>query len=155
MKKLSLKSTTSAETIQDELKRNLNNHANLVNQEWKVYLSTLHQDPPQVFRNSWGADYPDPETFMNLFTSYNGNNDTCWKNPTYDNLIAQAEGDEKRLGGRSPLCLIEMPVFMHRGHPKRSQADNGGDLASPAMAVSHRQVKESAASRYDWRRSAE
>jgi hypothetical protein len=31
----------------------------------------------------------------------------------------------------------------------------GGGLASPAMAVSHRQVKESAASRYDWRRSAE
>jgi len=35
----------------------------------------------------WGADYPDPDNFMNLFTSYSGNNNTKWQNPIYDKLI--------------------------------------------------------------------
>jgi oligopeptide transport system substrate-binding protein len=82
------------EAIQDQLKRNLNVHVDLVNNEWKVYLETLHRDPPPIFRASWGADYPDPETFMNLFTSHNGNNNTRWKNPAYDHLIEQAEGEQ-------------------------------------------------------------
>ncbi len=85
------------EAIQDQLKRNLNVHIELVNQEWKVYLSTLRRDAPPVFRNSWGADYPDPETFMNLFTSHNGNNVTSWKNPFYDSLIEKAGSEQDPL----------------------------------------------------------
>lgn len=83
------------EATQDEIKRNLGVHVDLVNQEWKVYLATTRRDPPQMFRDSWGADFPDPETFMNLFTSYNGNNHTRWKSADYDKLIglAQAEQD--------------------------------------------------------------
>lgn len=46
-----------------------------------------------MFRNSWGADYPDPETFMNLFTKDCGNNDTKWWSPKYDQLIQAAEGE--------------------------------------------------------------
>lgn len=82
------------EAVQDQLKRNLNVHVDLVNQEWKVYLRSLHSDPPPLFRSSWGADYPDPETFMNLFTSYSGNNDTGFKSAVYDRLIEDAEGEQ-------------------------------------------------------------
>ncbi|MBI4534254.1 MAG: peptide ABC transporter substrate-binding protein, partial [Candidatus Melainabacteria bacterium] len=105
------------EAIQDELKRNLNIAVELVNQEWKVYLATLHQNPPPMFRGSWGADYPDPETFMNLFTSYNGNNNTRWANHRYDQLVyrASSEQDEKaraelyKLADRL-LCQDEVPI---------------------------------------------
>jgi oligopeptide transport system substrate-binding protein len=82
------------ESIQDQLKRNLNVKIDLINQEWKVYLETLHRDPPPLYRSSWGADYPDPETFMNLFTSHNGNNSTRWSNQIYDQLIEQAEAEQ-------------------------------------------------------------
>lgn len=82
------------EAIQDELKRNLGLQVKLVNQEWKVYLQTLHRSPPPLFRQSWGADYPDPETFMNLFTSHNGNNNTNFKSREYDDLIAAAAGEQ-------------------------------------------------------------
>lgn len=105
------------EAIQDQLKRNLNIHVELVNQEWKVYLSTLHRDAPPLFRSSWGADYPDPETFMNLFTSHNGNNYTGWKNSVYDGLIEKAgaeQNPEKRASMyRSAdrlLCRQEVPI---------------------------------------------
>jgi oligopeptide transport system substrate-binding protein len=68
--------------------------------EWKVYLRKLRSDSPPIFRSSWGADYPDPETFANIFTSHNGNNDTKWKNAEYDKLINQAEGEpDQKLRG--------------------------------------------------------
>lgn len=86
------------EAVQDQLKRNLNLHVDLTNMEWKVYLRKLRTDSPPIFRSSWGADYPDPETFANIFTTHNGNNDTKWKSAAYDKLIDQAEGeqDQKR-----------------------------------------------------------
>lgn len=88
------------EAIQDQLKQNLNLHCDLRNTEWKVYLRELRRDAPPIFRSSWGADYPDPETFANNFTSHNGNNDTKWKSAAYDKLVDQAEGEQdvKRRG---------------------------------------------------------
>lgn len=83
----------TVEATQDELKRNLGVEIGLVNMEWKVYLATVRKDAPPMYRNSWGADFPDPETFMNLFTSYNGNNDSHWSDPAYDKLIERAEAE--------------------------------------------------------------
>ncbi|MBI2335378.1 MAG: peptide ABC transporter substrate-binding protein [Deltaproteobacteria bacterium] len=79
-----------AEWAQAQWKKHLNLNVELENQEWKSYLAQLAQDPPALFRLGWGADYPDPDNFMNLFTQYSGNNHTGWKNPQYDTLIAQA-----------------------------------------------------------------
>jgi oligopeptide transport system substrate-binding protein len=84
------------EAIQDQLKRNLNLKVDLNNMEWKVYLRTLRRDSPPIYRSSWGADYPDPETFGNIFTSHNGNNDTKWKSAVYDKLIDEAEGEQNK-----------------------------------------------------------
>ncbi len=79
------------EQIQDQLKRNLNLHLNISNQEFKVYMNTLHRDPPPIFRANWGADFPDPETFASVFVSHNANNHTLWTNPEYDRLVKAAE----------------------------------------------------------------
>lgn len=82
------------EAIQDQLKTNLGMKIQLENQEWKMYLATLKQNPPPMYRNSWGADYPDPETFANIFVSHNGNNDTNWGSPIYDDLVERGEGEQ-------------------------------------------------------------
>ncbi|MFY9269354.1 MAG: peptide ABC transporter substrate-binding protein [Candidatus Manganitrophaceae bacterium] len=86
------------ENIQAQWKRNLGVTVQLDNMEWKVYLKRLREDAPQIFRLGWGADYPDPDNFMNLFTGGSGNNLTRWKNRTYDRLISKAasEPDEAR-----------------------------------------------------------
>lgn len=85
------------ESVQEQIKKNLNVKLQLEVNEWKVYMDILHRDPPQMYRQSWGADYPDPETFMNLFTTGNGNNYTQWSNAQYDSLVdrAAAEQDQK------------------------------------------------------------
>lgn len=111
------------EAIQDELKRNLNVRIDLTNQEWQVYLQTLHNNTPPIYRFSWGADYADPETFMNLFTSTNGNNNTHWSNYTYDTLVSLAgcEANTKKRASLyrdadTLLCQKEVPVIpIHTG----------------------------------------
>ena len=77
-----------AEVTQSLWKKILNVNVDLMNEEWKVYLSTLQQDPPHIYRSSWGADYPDPDTFMTLFTSNSGNNYGKWKNTQYDQIVS-------------------------------------------------------------------
>ncbi len=81
------------ESVQAQLKANLGISVELANQEWKVYLATRRKDPPPIFRANWIGDFPDAETFMNLFTTGNGNNHTRWSNAAYDKLITDAEGE--------------------------------------------------------------
>lgn len=87
-----------AQYIQAQWRKHLHLQVTLEEMEWKVFLSRLKVDPPPVFRLGWGADFPDPDNFMNLFTSFSGNNNTRWANPRYDALIAQgaAEPDPAR-----------------------------------------------------------
>jgi oligopeptide transport system substrate-binding protein len=109
--------TLTVEAVQDELKRNLSMSIHLENTEWKVYLARVRKDPPQLFRNNWGADYPDAETFMNLFTSYNGNNHTRWSDAIYDKMIEAAEAEQdpaKRAliyeKADHRLCMEQAPI---------------------------------------------
>ena len=81
-----------AENIQAQLKRNLGINVELKNEEWKVYLKSLQTDPPHIFRMGWLADYPDPDNFLNLMTSYSENNHTRWGSQEFDKLIAKAVG---------------------------------------------------------------
>ncbi len=79
-----------AEALQSMWKEYLGVEVNLINEEWKVYLSTINTNPPEIHRAGWGADFPDPHNFMNLFECKSGNNRTGWCNPKYDELIDKA-----------------------------------------------------------------
>jgi oligopeptide transport system substrate-binding protein len=87
-----------AEAIQSMWQKHLGVVVRLENQEWKVFLKKLQNDPFPVFRAGWGADYPDPDNFMKLFTSNSGNNHGRWKNPRYDQMLelAARELDAKK-----------------------------------------------------------
>ena len=65
----------------------------LARQEWKVYLNSLGSLDYGIARSSWVGDYPDPNTFLDLFLSGSGNNRTGWSNATYDLLIAEAAAE--------------------------------------------------------------
>jgi oligopeptide transport system substrate-binding protein len=106
-----------AENIQKQWQINLGVRVELDSREWKVFLKELNVRPPPVYRLGWGADFPDPDNFMNLFSSYSANNNTRWGNPRYDRLVEQAARE------RSParrqalyddaqriLCEQEVPI---------------------------------------------
>ena len=48
---------------------------NLENQEWNTFLNTRKNGDFSVARNGWLADYNDPITFLDLWTTASGNND--------------------------------------------------------------------------------
>jgi oligopeptide transport system substrate-binding protein len=79
-----------AENVQAQLKTNLGLNIQLSNEEWKTYLQTLKANPPAIFRLGWLADYPDPDNFMSLITSYSENNHTHWGSKRYDELVERA-----------------------------------------------------------------
>ena len=82
------------ENIQSQVKKVLGIEIKIQVQEWKVYLRTLVNDPPTFWRLGWGADYPDPDNFMNLFTCSSGNNNTRFCSKSYDAAIKEAAGSQ-------------------------------------------------------------
>jgi len=79
------------EAIQSMLKENLGIEIELQNQEWKVYLQSRNQGQFDLARAGWLGDYVDPMTFLDMFVSTSGTNDTGWSNPQYDELIEKAK----------------------------------------------------------------
>ncbi len=61
------------------------------NMEWKAFLEERTRAiNTQISRMGWIGDYNDPNTFLELFKSDSGLNDTKWKNEEYDNLVKEA-----------------------------------------------------------------
>ncbi len=80
--------------------------------EWKVYLSSQSQLDYDTTRSSWIGDYVDPNTFLDMFMSGNGNNRTGWKNPKYDDLIRQA--NQERDAAKRAKLLHDAEVLLIR-----------------------------------------
>ncbi len=76
--------------LQAMFARDLGIRVDLHRQEWKVYLSSMSRVDYDFCRSTWVGDYNDPNTFLSLFVSGNGNNRTGWTSPRYDALIADA-----------------------------------------------------------------
>lgn len=88
----------------------------LENKEWKVYLDAQTHLDYDISRSGWIGDYMDPVTFLEMFTTGNGNNDTGWSNPRYDDLISRAfrSPDEAShfslLREAEAILLEELPI---------------------------------------------
>jgi oligopeptide transport system substrate-binding protein len=55
------------------------------------YLARLTEDPFDIFRLGWGADYPHPNNFLtDLISCTSGNNNMGYCNPAVDALLAEA-----------------------------------------------------------------
>lgn len=69
--------------------------------ERKVFYSLQSKLDYDLSMSSWVGDYNDANTFLDLFTSFSGNNRTGWKHPRYDELIREAnlETDMKKRAG--------------------------------------------------------
>jgi oligopeptide transport system substrate-binding protein len=80
---------TTAEAIQQMWKEELDINVGIENQEWKVSLDTQNNMNYDIARNGRIGDFMDPVTFLDIWTSGNGNN-THWSDPKYDALIHQA-----------------------------------------------------------------
>lgn len=99
-------------------KKTLGVRTSLINEEWKVFLENRKQKRiTQVFRAGWIGDYNDASTFTDLLHSNHGLNDSDYKNPKYDALLAAAAGEtdlKKRseiLHQAECMALADHPVM--------------------------------------------
>src|SRR5258706_489985 len=93
--------------------------------EWKVYLNAQSHLDFDLSRSSWIGDYNDPQTFLGMFTSTDGNNRTGWKNARYDTLIREANEQadlpqRARLFQQAETLLVQdeppiVPLFFYVG----------------------------------------
>jgi len=65
---------------------------NLVSKQKKERLQLMDEGSYDVALTRWGPDYGDPQTYMDLYVSYNeSNNSGRYNSPTYDKLVQDAE----------------------------------------------------------------
>ena len=79
-----------AQAVQQMWAENLGVNVQIQTQEWAVYLETLREDTPQIYRLGWCFDYPDASNFLfdvwHTSTNPRGN----WSNAEYDALVDEA-----------------------------------------------------------------
>lgn len=105
-----------AQAVVDMWNKNLNINMQLENKEWKVYLDAQTHLDYDVSRSAWIGDYMDPITFLEMFTTGNGNNDTGWSNLDYDRYLEAAfrsrteEEHFDMLLNAEKILLDELPI---------------------------------------------
>lgn len=107
---------TVAEALQAMWQRTLGVRISITPLEQKTWLQNQQTKAYTLSTFSWIADFPDPLTFLGLFTSDNGNNWTGWRNAKYDALITTASRMSdttqrfERYQAAEALLLQESPV---------------------------------------------
>ena len=85
------------------------------NQEWQAYQSSMLNLDYYMARAGWIGDYIDPNTFLDMWITNGGNNQTGWGDPFYDRLI--------RLAGAVTLFIADPePVLAKLKEPERARA---------------------------------
>jgi oligopeptide transport system substrate-binding protein len=79
-----------AEALQAMWQRALGVQVAINPMEQKTWLQNQRTANYTLSTYAWVGDFPDPITFLGLFTSDNGNNWTGWSDSKYDALIASA-----------------------------------------------------------------
>jgi len=107
-----------AEAIQNMWKTNLGIDVKLRNEEWAVYLESQKKLNYNISRAGWIGDYSDAMTFMDMFVTGGGNNETGWSNAEYDKqikTIANKSGDQKvripAMHAAEKVLMDEMPIM--------------------------------------------
>jgi ABC-type oligopeptide transport system substrate-binding subunit/class 3 adenylate cyclase len=109
-----------SEYLQAQWRENLGIEITWRTMEFEMFLNRLCREPPHMFVAVWGADYPDPDSFLRaspirLWTQ--------WQNEAYDSLVEEArrvtdQGERMRLYQEADRILVEEAAIMplaHRG----------------------------------------
>jgi len=106
-----------AEAVQQMWNKNLGISCTVMTVERGVWLDDWVQLNYDVVSMGWIGDYMDPNTFLDLWVTGGGSNNTGWSNKTYDALIAKAKAtvDPKArmaiLHAAEKIVMTNMPII--------------------------------------------
>lgn len=105
-----------AEAVQQMWRRDLGIEVQITQKEFKVLLDTFDTLDYTIARGRWIGEYPDPLTYLSIFTTGNGVNGTGFADPAYDAMIeaaARAPTPAARLAAlqrAESYLLTQMPI---------------------------------------------
>lgn len=106
-----------AQAIQDMWRENLGIEIELKNEEWAVFQDTRNNFQYSIARHGWIADYNDPMTFLDMWTTENGQNNSGYSNKEYDDLVfaAKVEIDNAKrtemLHKAEDILMEDLPIL--------------------------------------------
>jgi ABC-type oligopeptide transport system substrate-binding subunit len=90
--------------------------------DWTMFHDRMANRPQQLYCIAWGADYPDPDSFLRTsnFRHY-----TRWRHEVYDRLVEQArrvpDWEERlTLYGRAERILVEEAPILPLSYQRRT-----------------------------------
>lgn len=95
-------------------KQTLGVETTLANQEWQTFLEARSNGDFEVARGGWCADYNEASTFLDLYSSESGYNDSKYNNPEVDALLAAAKTADNPQANYDQVELIaaeEVPLI--------------------------------------------
>jgi peptide/nickel transport system substrate-binding protein/oligopeptide transport system substrate-binding protein len=121
------------------------------NTNWPEYKAQVYAGKLPIFRYSWYADTPDPETFLGqLFETRSSDNTTRLRNPTVDTLLQRARLEsnaqkklhlyqevERQIVGNAPLIVLSYYSYERVFQPyvKGIQVSAMGDPYIPMKKI--------------------
>lgn len=118
------------EAIQAMWKRELGVETTISAQDFRVYLDAMKDLRYDVAGARWIGDYDDPNTYLDMFVTGGGNNQTGWSSVAYDDFIARAarattptarhelfRSAERLLLDDAPIAPVVFGARVHLVHP--------------------------------------
>ena len=103
-----------AVAISQMWKQTLGVETTLANQEWQTFLEARSNGDFEVARGGWCADYNEASTFLDLYSSESGYNDSKYVNAEVDSLLAEARTADNPQANYDQVELIaaeEVPLI--------------------------------------------
>lgn len=82
--------------FQEAWKKDLGVEVKVEPMPFKARVERMHRKDFQIVIAGWGPDYNDPMTFLDLFETGSGNNNTSYSNPAYDELLQKVRKETDR-----------------------------------------------------------
>lgn len=84
---------------------------------WSQLLENRQSGRFTLARGGWSADYNDPSSFLEYYTSWSADNDSGWSNPQYDQFIRSAKstldsGKRMKLYAQAEKLLMDQMVVL-------------------------------------------
>jgi oligopeptide transport system substrate-binding protein len=82
----------------------------LIGKESQSYRDDKRNQRFMAARASWYGDYEDPTSFLDVFRSESGNNDSAFRDPVYDDMLDRADAESQ--AGHRLAALAECESYL-------------------------------------------
>ena len=100
-----------AEALQAMWKKHLGINVRIIQREWTTYLQKQYDADFDLAAGGWIGDYLDPTTFLEMWITGGGNNNTGWGSKEYEALLAKAENTAEVPARMATLAEAERVIM--------------------------------------------